>query len=689
MVFTIPGNMEQRTGNVLRLASRTITICPKLLGREKDFQRFCRSLAKRIANAEQEDVGGVLTEARNQIATFAGDPPSAAEVALMFACSVVVDVVGKGWRILGRRGPVKFERPSFEGTTPEEIKNRVRSGHLLERDAQLRERSVREFICAMEQRQLGPHGWQSIFSVMRDGRELAQKLEAAVSVPEDQRFNVLAQTISPYVQMVEPGAVCQQTSLRLGDIWRYFRHTWVNPYKSLPGRSMMLLIRDSAATNHPVIGIAALGSSMAQQTLRDEWIGWDCDIFLRRVIENPTKEVAKWLLTSVERLLDSVYSKDFLKEGVLSASVIANPTQNAIRRLLLESERSAQQHRLFPHAAAHKSTTNGEALRTADWEKQARSHLFRAKRAKTLAQLLQIRAALRSVGFRETTDKLKAVLETADGRAAVRQLVRMVKSEHVGIDMMDVIVCGAVAPYNALLGGKLICLLLATPVIIEAYRRKYSTQASIIASSMKGERVVRSPALVLLATTSLYGVGSSQYNRIRVPLKEVGGKGDNKIEYIELGSSKGYGSYQFSESTLMYLKTMLGRAGDGRKVNSIFGEGVNPLMRKIRDGLVAVGLPSDELLRHQNARVVYGVPLAKNFREVLMGFQTRPEYFLAPNKSQAATAAVTRFWIKRWLVSRIQRSETMARIRQETLSYPITHSARVALPHSDEETLFD
>src|SRR2546427_8691650 len=141
---------------------------------------------------------------------------------------------------------------------------------------------------------------------------------------------------------------------------------------------------------------------------------------------------------------------------------------------------------------------------------------------------------------------------------------------------------------------------------------------------MHGKAVIRPPNLVLLATTSLYGVGSSQYNRIRVPLKEVGGKTESRIEYVELGLSKGYGSYHFSQASVDYLETLLGRAGDGRKVNSIFGEGVNPLMRKLRDGLAEVGLPSDDLLKHGNARVVYGVQLAKNFREVLLGLDAKP-----------------------------------------------------------------
>ena len=127
---------------------------------------------------------------------------------------------------------------------------------------------------------------------MRDGRELAEKLATVCQEPSQAKQSELLRTvISPYIQAVEPDAVCPVTGLKLMDIWRYFRHTWVSTYKSLPGRSMMILVRDAASPCHPVIGIAALGSSMAQQTLRDEWIGWDSDAFLKSLTEKPT---GKW-----------------------------------------------------------------------------------------------------------------------------------------------------------------------------------------------------------------------------------------------------------------------------------------------------------------------------------------------------------------------------------------------------------
>jgi hypothetical protein len=137
-----------------------------------------------------------------------------------------------------------------------------------------------------------------------------------------------------------------------------------------------------------------------------------------------------------------------------------------------------------------------------------------------------------------------------------------------------------------------------------------------------------------------------------------------------------------------YLETLLGRSSDGRKVNSIFGEGVNPLMRKIRDGLARVGLPSDALLRHGNSRVVYGVALAKNFRDILFGLSTKPSYLLPTNNLNEQTQKLTAYWRNRWLSKRIRRDSILGDIARHTLSYPITHGARVALPNDQDSDLF-
>jgi hypothetical protein len=453
---------------------------------------------------------------------------------------------------------------------------------------------------------------------------------------------------------------------------------------------MMLLVRDAAAPFHPVIGIAALGSSMAQQTERDEWIGWDSDTFIKRLAEQPTAGWCRWVHDSVDRLLKSIYQKDFLDGALIERRDLRKPTERAIVRLLKEAGRAGEAHRLYPAAADHKSNTNGTTAGGTDWEKQAQTPLFRAKRAKTLALLLGIRRRLQEAGLTDCSAvALRKALADTNAKHAIRQLVRLVKAEHVGVDMMDIIICGAIAPYNVLLGGKLVCLMLTSPEVVQFYRARYGAQHSIIASSMKGDAVVRPPNLVLLATTSLYGVGSSQYNRIRVPLEAVGGKAGSMLEYAELGMSRGFGSYHFSKASLDYLDTLVPRGDDSRKVNSIFGEGVNPLMRKLRDGLAGVGLPADELLMHGNPRVVYGVPIAENFREVLLGRDRRPKYCLSLKKAREHSELLAEFWRKRWLAGRITRPGILEAVKEHTLSYPITHGARVRLPEEGEGELFE
>src|SRR2546428_1846428 len=291
----------------------------------------------------------------------------------------------------------------------------------------------------MEQRRLGPNGWVSIFSLMRDGRELRPKLQAASAEQQPEcRQEFLRAAAAPYLQVVQSGATCEFTGLELKDIGRYFRHTWISTYKSLPGRSMAILVRDAAAPSHPVVGIAALGSSTAQQTQRDQWIGWNSDTFLEQLTAKPTARMCRWVHESVKRLIDGIYAADLLAEGIIERREFKSPTDRAIRRLLRDAERAANFHRLDPDAANHKSNTNTQA--EVDWEKQARAPLFRSKRAKTLALLLGIRAGLKAAGLDACSPpSLKAALANPHGGNPVRQLVRLAKAVHAGLDMMDII----------------------------------------------------------------------------------------------------------------------------------------------------------------------------------------------------------------------------------------------------------
>ena len=605
------------------------------------------------------------------------------ELPLQMVESLSLDLAEQGWSFSVDRDGVTCAVPSVADECSMAAKERVRQGHAVERKAHLREQSVRDFLASMEQRRLTKNGWHSIYSLMRDGRELAAKLAQTASLAETARAAALAGAIDPYIQFVEPDVTDTHTGLLLMDVWRYFRMTWVNMHKSVPGRSMMILIRDRAAENHPVIGIAALASAVAQFDRRDAWIGWSAASFLERLDADPSASLAKWLLTSVDDLLDAIYVKDLLAAKIITKKLIATPDEEVIRRLREHAVEAKKSHVQHVDAAAMKR-------RDAGWKGAALSPLFVAKRCEALAKLLGIRQAFQKVGFIAGSKKtLSAALKVPAARSAIGQLVRTVKAEHVGIDMMDITVCGAIAPYNRLLGGKLVCTLLTSPEVVQQYRKRYDGQESIIASSMKGEAVRRTPRLVLLCTTSLYGRGSSQYNRVKIPAAVAGGEDDACVEYRNLGLSKGFGSFHFSADTVHIIDTLLARQARGRRVNSIFGEGVNPRMRKIREALELVGLPSDIILNHGNPRVAYGIALAANFREVLLGRDDKPKYFYPQTQPAKRTMALGAFWRERWLSNRINDPAILADVAQHTLSYPVTHGARVVTPAPDDQEEID
>lgn len=336
-------------------------------------------------------------------------------------------------------------------------------------------------------------------------------------------------------------------------------------------------------------------------------------------------------------------------------------------------------------AKGHKQALQvGDQLDDDRWKAQAETPLFRSKRAETLAMLLRARVVLYKGPKPVSASELRTELASPEKRQAVQSLIRRAKSERVGVAIADISVCGAVAPYSMLLGGKLVAMLTASPEVIAAYGERYGNSQSVIASSIAGRPIVRTPHLVFLGTTSLYATEPTQYTRVHVPCELLGGRQGESVRYRLLGRTEGFGTLQFSKDTTGALSTLLAQSDGGQRVHSIFGEGVNPRLRKIRDGLDVLGLPSDVLLAHGSARLVYGVALARNFREYLLGLESEPDYLVPLKNPKAATQAMGDWWAERWLARRIQREEVFAELAKQKLTYPVRHGARVIVPEREQ-----
>jgi hypothetical protein len=590
---------------------------------------------------------------------------------LAAAVHIVEDLADQGWTIrIGEDGLVTVAPPDSEAD-PAAEKHRVQRQELLKRDEQLASPSVRRFITEMESPREFNGKFVSIFSVMRDGAEITEGLRE-IRGRKGSDYTAWQTVIDPYVQVISNGDRCAHTGLRLGDIWRYFRHTWSNHYTSTPGRTMLILVRDRAAAFHPIIGIAALGSSIVQINERDQWIGWHPDQFLADITAKPTLRVARWVVRRLEQCAGELYVDDLLADGFYWPSLWTSPNAEAIDCLEQEAAACRTNHHRFVRRSDFRSVGDG------DWRERAESDLFRSKRCLVLAQLLRARMALAPFLYpNPTTRGLREALSDVGGRRAISSVLRRAKAESVGTEMADLTVCGAVAPYNSLLGGKLVSMLAVSPTVIRAYRERYAGYASEIASSMAGRPVTRRSHLVFVGTTSLYGSGSSQYNRLRIPADVLDSRAE--LSFRELGRSKSFGTSHLSRRSLAALLQLSEQSRNGVRVNSIFGEGVNPKLRKVRDGLDRLGWPSNNLLQHGRQRIVYGVPLVSNLLPYLLGIDAHPRY-LFKRSIRNDVGKIALWWTKRWLSKRVQSDDVLTIAGQNTVVRPVRHGARVVLP---------
>lgn len=643
-----------------------------------EFFALARALARARRQAQAAEEVEVLR------AAFSAAAKAARRVdrqALLAAGLVLCDLAAQGWTIRARGARVEVKPPEPVTDRGAE-KTRVRTQELIKRDAQLRKPSVQAFLDSMERRRPFDGRYVSIYSLMRDGRELADQLRSARAHSKNGWAEALSKAVDPYIQFISSDReACPHTGLRLMDVWRYFRHTWTNQYTSTPGRAMLFLIRDRAAEHHPVMGLGAICSPIMQLRERDSWIGWHPDVFLERVRRAPTRALAKWVVDTLDAAIDEIYVADLLEDRVLSSRDISSPTAAVVERLLREGALQRRLHHRYTRARDLKGK-RGAGSKAEHWVARARSHLFRSKRALALAAHLRVREILkRSFRGGPTSKKLAALAETPQGSDALRRLLKKAKADRVGIAVADITVCGAVQPYNALLGGKLVAMLAASPEVVYEYRRRYSRAESEIASAVAGRPLVRAPRLVLLGTTSLYGVGSSQYNRVKIPADRLGGPAGEVIRYEELGRSEAFGTSHFSEETVAALADLV-QQSDARRVNSVFGEGTSPKLRKVRQALDLLSLPSAVLLRHHRPRVIYAVNLVRNLSDYLIGLARRPDYIVSPEEGPAASSAISAWWRERWLKHRISSDDVLAEVARHTPIVPVTHGARVPRRHA-------
>jgi hypothetical protein len=200
------------------------------------------------------------------------------------------------------------------------------------------------------------------------------------------------------------------------------------------------------------------------------------------------------------------------------------------------------------------------------------------------------------------------------------------------VNIMDAYVLGALPPYSALLGGKMVACLIRSRDVYDDFASTYGGTVGIISGEEKKAR--------LLAVTTSSSMGrSSVYNRLKL----------NGVSYFtSIGYTRGWGHFHIPDSLFLELRDYLRSIGHSCADLHRFGHGPNWRLRTVRAALDALGFKND-LLRHGVQREVFICSLAANATELLRTGEGCPDLSSLLSAREVAELAVERWILPRSL----------------------------------------
>lgn len=269
---------------------------------------------------------------------------------------------------------------------------------------------------------------------------------------------------------------------------------------------------------------------------------------------------------------------------------------------------------------------------------------------------------LRFLVWDENNGKLIGLIALGDAVFNLRARDAVIGWDHVRrkeglVHLMDAYVLGAVPPYNALLGGKLVASLIRSSEIVKAFDAKYRESVGIISQRQKRAR------LVAVTTSSALG-RSSMYNRLAL--------GGRRI-FEPIGYTSGWGHFHISDALFEEFRSYLSYRKDPYADAFSFGQGPNWRIRLIRRTLSLLGMDPD-LIQHGMAREVFLCSMAANAKEFLRGDHVRVRYNGLPSVQEVADMA-----LERWVIPRANRRPDFLSWRADQFMAELAHPPLVAV----------
>lgn len=232
------------------------------------------------------------------------------------------------------------------------------------------------------------------------------------------------------------------------------------------------------------------------------------------------------------------------------------------------------------------------------------------------------------------------------------------------VNIMDAYVLGAIPPYNALLGGKLIACLLRSRDLYDDFASAYGDTQGIISGKDKKARL-------LCVTTSSSMGRSSVYNRLKL----------DGIQYLKpIGYTGGWGHFHIPDDLFIELRNYLRDKKHMYADQHGYGQGPNWRLRTTKAALSALGFKGN-MLRHGIHREVFMSQLADNALTILQSGQGEPDI-----SSLLSAKEIAQLGIERWMKPRAERRPEYSAWRIENLIELFGNQGQVLQP---ETVLFD
>ena len=569
-------------------------------------------------------------------------------------CSLLADLVDLGWSIEITRKGFEISPPKYVKSDEAKIKARNSNWRAAEND--IRNLQDVTFINKLRKPPVGSKN-KSIDLLVDNGDELKKLFEKVNSLKdENKKVEALKKIIKPEIQHCFLDETCSFTGLRLMDIWRYFRLTWSMPYQTSNARTMPFLVRNGARPNKPIIGIFQLVNPFFNNTGRNSFLRWDNYLSAAQEIKNKNltvNELADAFLQIIDKSLKETRYDDLIDDQ----NLIKKPTQKVITKLtdLAEQYRieETEEEKIQFKKIKIKTRREVETPLSKSSEK-----MYLKKRSKRLSKLLFARMIFNEYNLKKNPKKaITIMLQIRDGQRAMNIALEYIRQGIYSTQAADLNVCGSITPYNELLGGKLITLLSTSKNVMEKYDENYKKEKSIISSAVAGRNIIKPSKLLFLTVSSLYDIASSQYNRLKLYQKNYP-KLKTDLIFHEAGFTEGIGSYHISQKTSDLINELTGKVKKYEK-KSISGKGHSHKIRKIIIGLKILNLRQEDIMMHNQRRrnYVFFHKNKKNMIKYLYGLKKIENFNHCSSDLSIADA-----WIKRWVIKRIQRKESLEKI---------------------------